>query len=92
MIMRMLGAIQNMDSSITVLKSQSRGTLGTQSLNLGNQFTRRINMSRVYDNYVSRYLTDEDELIYPSDEALDEYAEQWEEIQRKELVHGKQTI
>ena len=40
--MRMLGAIQNMDSSITVLKSQSRGTLGTQSLNLGNQFTRRI--------------------------------------------------
>ena len=51
-----------------------------------------LNMSRVYDNYVSRYLTDEDELIYPSDEALDEYAEQWEEIQRKELVYGKQTI
>ena len=45
-------------------------------------------MSRVYDNYVSRYLTDEDELIYPSDEALDEYAEQWEELQRKELCYG----
>ena len=90
--MRMLGAIQNMDSSIIVLNHQDHGTLGTQSLNLGNQFTRRINMSRVYDNYVSRYLTDEDELIYPSDEALDEYAEQWEELQRKELVHGKQTI
>ena len=47
-----------------------------------------LNMSRVYDNYVSRYLTDEDELIYPSDEALDEYAQQWEELQRKELCYG----
>ena len=30
----------------------------------------------------------EDELIYPSDEALDEYAQQWEELQRKELCYG----
>ena len=49
-------------------------------------------MRRVYDNYVSRYLTDEDELIYPSDEALDEYAEQWEELQRKELCYGNNKI
>ena len=46
--MRMLGAIQNMDSSIVVLNHQDHGTLGTQSLNLGNQFTRRINMNGLW--------------------------------------------
>ena len=44
--MRMLGAIQNMDSSIVVLNHQDHGTLGTQRINLGNQFTRRIKWAK----------------------------------------------